>query len=372
MADFDSYAGQLVQNGTFPNAPVLTFEDTATKTKLANIANVDGMMPKIADVLVHETRIQDGSLDKYFTRRDLPYGAGIEQIAFTDGAANKRQGNVCFPYGQVEAAGQLDLINFASNYPITIYDHEIRQNVLNENQLGSFVTQKLRTPYKGYAAQLRKSQIQLVSDVIDGTRSISSTENSDGTGSSVTYAPTITGYAGRIVDSQIVLPALVAGTIPAFASAGDATTLCKLLEDEAASMKEESTTYSKLGINTFILDQPLLVMETRTLNALDNALAMDGADKRVPTRTAREFFGTFAEVVEIPAFADLPTNATYADKRLGAVLLDRDSCGMWIQQNDVETMRCPEQRATGYSWQTRSLLSIFRGNPACGILFDTA
>lgn len=370
MASFNDYAGQLIQNGTFPNAPVLAFEEEATATKLANIASVSGLLPKIADVLVHETRIQDGELDRLFTKRDLPYGAGIEQIAFMDGAANKKQGNTCFPYGNVDAVGQLDVINFSMNTPITVYDHEIRQNVLNGDQLGAYVTQKLRTPQKTRAAMLRKSEIQLISDVVDGTRSVSSTTESDGSGSSVTYAPNIKGYAGRVVSSNVVMPALVQGTIPAFASAADALSVVKLIQDEAAGMKEEGTAYSKLGVNTFCLQDPALVMETRVLNALDNAWAMDGSFKGIPTRTAREFLRTFTDLIEIPAFADLPTNATYSNERVGAVLIDKDACGEWIQQNDVESMRCVEQRATGYSWQSRSILGIFRGTPACGITFD--
>ena len=210
-----------------------------------------------------------------------------------------------------------------------------------------------------------------MSDVIDGTRSVSSTESSDGTGNSVTYAPNIKGYAGQIEDTGIVMPALVQGTLPAFAQSADALTLCKTLQDRAAEMMEESTAYSKMGINTFCLDQPLLIMETRVLNAMDNAWALDGAAKQIPTRTAREYLRTFADIVEIPAFAELPTNASYTNKRLGAVLIDRDSLGEQIQFDDVESQRCVEQRMTGFNVAGQSMLTVYRGNPACGVLFST-
>ena len=371
MSAFDNFAGQEIASGVRPNGPLMAFEEEATATKLANIAAVQGLLPKISKVLVHETRIKEGNLDAYFKKGSIPYGAGMEQIAFMDGAANAKQSGRCVPYGNVLAAGQLDVINLAWSLNISIYDHEIRQNVLTGEELGSYVSQKLRTPYKTLAALKRNAEIQLVSDVIDGTRSVSSTDSSDGTGNSVTYAPNIKGYAGQIEDTGIVMPALVQGTLPAFAQSSDALDLCKTLQDRAAEMMEESTAYSKMGINTFCLDQPLLIMETRVLNAMDNAWALDGAAKQIPTRTAREYLRTFADIVEIPAFAELPTNNSYTNKRLGAVLIDRDSLGEQIQFDDVESQRCVEQRMTGFNVAGQSMLSVFRGNPACGVLFDT-
>ena len=371
MADFADFAGQLVASGTRPNQPLLDFEEEANATVLANLASVQGLLPKVSKVMVRETRIQDGSLDRYFRKTSLPYGAGMEEIQFATGAANKKQGSTCFPYGNVQAGGQLDLVNFAWNIPVTVWDHEIRANVLSGDELSAYVTQKLRTPYKTLATAKRKSQIQLISDVIDGTRSITSSTESDGSGTTVTYAPNIKGYAGYIEDTNIVMPALVQGTLPAFASGSDVMDLVKVIQDNAAGMMEEGTGYSAMGYETFCLDRPLLIMETRTLNAMDSAWALDGSAKQIPTRTAREFLATFSEIVEIPAFADIPTNASYTDKRLGAVLIDWDSLTEAIQWDNVESLRCVEQRATGYSVAGASIMSVYRGNPACGILFDT-
>ena len=136
-------------------------------------------------------------------------------------------------------------------------------------------------------------------------------------------------------------------------------------------MREEGTAYSKLGMNTFCLDAPLLIMETRVLNAMDNAWALDGAAKQIPTKTAREYLRGFAEIVEIPAFAELPTNSSYTNKRLGAVLIDRDSLSEQIAWDNVESLRCAEQRMTGYNLGGASALGVYRGNPACGVLFST-
>ena len=254
---------------------------------------------------------------------------------------------------------------------MSVWDREISQQILNGEELGSYVAQKLRTPYKTLAGLRRNAEIQLISDVIDGTRAVASNDQSDGQGNAVTYSPNIKGYAGVVEDTSIVMPELTAGTVPAFASAQDALDFVKIAQDHAAEMMEESTSYNVLGVNTFCLDKPLFIAETRLLNALDNAWALDGSDKKIPTRTAREFIRTFSEIVEIPKFAELPTNASYTDKRLGAVLIDRDSLGEQIAWSDMESQRCVEQRMTGYNLGGASMLSVYRGNPACAILFDT-
>ena len=371
MSAFDKYAGQEVASGIRPNEPLMAFEEEATATKLANIAAVQGLLPKISKIIVHETRIQDGNLDAYFKKGAMPYGAGLEHIGFMDGAANAKSSGRCVPFGNATAAGQLDVINLAWSLNISVWDREISQNVFSAAEVGDYVAQKLRTPYKTLAGLKRNAEIQLVSDIIDGTRSVSSHESSDGTGNTVTYAPNIKGYAGEIEDTGIVMPALVQGTLPAFANASDALSLCKTLQDHAAQMREEGTAYSKLGMNTFCLDAPLLIMETRVLNAMDNAWALDGAAKQIPTKTAREYLRTFAEIVEIPAFAELPTNASYTNKRVGAVLIDRDSLSEQIAWDNIESQRCVEQRMTGYNLGGASALGVYRGNPACGVLFNT-
>lgn len=371
MSAFDRFAGQEIASGIRPNEPLMAFEEEATAAKLANIASIQGLLPKISKIIVHETRIKDGNLDAYFKKGSMPYGAGLEHIGFIDGAANAKNSGRCVPFGNAAAVGQLDVINLAWSLNISVWDREISQNVMNAAEVGDYVAQKLRTPYKTLAALKRSAEIQLVSDVIDGTRSVSSADQSDGNGNAVTYAPNIKGYAGQIADTGIVMPALVQGTLPAFANATDALNLCKTLQDRAAEMKEEGTAYSKLGINTFCLEDPLLIMETRVLNAMDNAWALDGAAKQVPTRTAREYLRTFAEIVEIPAFAELPTNSGYKNKRLGAVLIDRDSLSEQVAWDNVESLRCVEQRMTGYNLGGASALGVYRGNPACGVLFST-
>ena len=373
MPTFSDYAGQLVASGIRPNEPVLAFEDTADQTVYANISMFGNLLPKIAKTLIRETRIRANPLDIHFRKSSLPYGVGFEEFQFTEGAINKKNDGRCFPFGNVPGDSQLNLLNFAWSYDINIYDREINKAVLTPEEAGSFSAQKMRTMYKGYASQKYSAELQLLSDVIDGTRSVSSTTQSDGNGTSVTYAPTITGYAGEVDDSQIVLAPLAQGTIPTFASAQDALDLVKALQNAVTEMYEEDTAYSKMGISTFLLSKPLVVMESKTLNAIDNAWAMDGTYKGIPTKTAREFIGSFGELVEIPGqgFASLPTNTNYVDKRLFAVAIDRDSLSENVLWENVEGQRCAKQRSTNYNYAGASTLSIYRGNPAYALLVDT-
>ena len=373
MPTFSDYAGQLVASGIRPNEPVLAFEDTADQTVYANISMFGNLLPKIAKTLIRETRIRANPLDIHFRKSSLPYGVGFEEFQFTEGAINKKNDGRCFPFGNVPGDSQLNLLNFAWSYDINIYDREINKAVLTPEEAGSFSAQKMRTMYKGYASQKYSAELQLLSDVIDGTRSVSSTTQSDGNGTSVTYAPTITGYAGEVDDSQIVLAPLAQGTIPTFASAQDALDLVKALQNAVTEMYEEDTAYSKMGISTFLLSKPLVFMESKTLNAIDNAWAMDGTYKGIPTKTAREFIGSFGELVEIPGqgFASLPTNTNYVDKRLFAVAIDRDSLSENVLWENVEGQRCAKQRSTNYNYAGASTLSIYRGNPAYALLVDT-
>lgn len=369
MPAFSDYAGQLVASGIRPNEPVIALENESTRTVLSNLQTMNGLIPKIGKVLIRETRVHDVPLDPYFKKTSLPYGVGFEDAEFMTGATDKKTGNHCIPHGNPAAVSQLNLLNCAWNFEVGIYDREINKAVLTADEAGQYVAQKMRTMRKGIASMKNRAQIQLISDVIDGTRSISSTENSDGTGSSVTYNPTIKGYAGQVDDTGITLPSLVQGTIPTI-SGNDAVDMVTTLENAAAEMQEESTAYSALGIETFTLDRPLLIMETKVLNALDNAFALNGTDKRIPTRSAREYMRVFADVVEIPAFAALPTNSNYTNKRLGAVLLDRDSLTEAISWEDVEAQRCTASRYTGYSAAGASVMAVYRGNPAFALLTD--
>lgn len=372
MPTFNNFAGQEVASGIRANEPIIAFENEATQTVYQNLGLIEGLMPKISKVIFRETRIFDNPLDRIFRKTALPFGIGWEDFEFAAGAKNKKNDGTCVPIGNPTAESQLNFINLAWSMDVSIKDREINKAVLSAEEVGQFVAQKMRTPGKQLAMLRYRAETQLVSDVIDGTRSISSTDSSDGTGTSVTYAPTIKGYAGAVEDLGFVLAPLAQGTPASFAQASDAMDMLIAIQNAACEMQEEGTYYSALGINTFCLQRPNLIIEEKVLNALDKAWALDGAAKQIPTRTAREFLNTFCDVVTFPgAFADLPTNANYTDKRLAAVLIDKDSCTEAVAWDDVESQRCAKERLTGYNFGGASAMAIYRGNPACAFIADS-
>ena len=372
MPTFDQFAGQEVASGIRSNEPVIAFETEGTRTVLNNLGLIDGIIPKLGRVLFRECRIMDNPLDRIFRKSALPFGVGWEDAEFVAGGKNKKNDGTCVPIGNPTMESQVNLINLAWSIDVSIKDREINKAVLSPEEVGQFVAQKMRTPRKTLATLKYRAETQIISDVIDGTRSVSSTDSSDGTGTSVTYAPTVKGYAGAVEDLGFVLAPLAQGTPATFAQASDAMDMLIAIQNAATEMREEGTYYSALGINTFSLEKPNLVIEEKVLNALDKAWALDGAAKQIPTRTAREFLDTFCDVITFPgAFADLPTNANYTDKRLAAVLIDKDSCTEMIAWEDVESQRCAKERLTGYNFGGASAMSIYRGNPACAFIADT-
>jgi hypothetical protein len=217
-----------------------------------------------------------------------------------------------------------------------------------------------------------KSWLQLVSDVVDGTRSIASFTKSDGTGTPVTYAPSaILGYAGMVELADLVIPAPVVGDLTVISDA-DALAFIQTLEGAASDMIYETSAFNKLGIETFVSGRPLVFAETKTLNAIDSAWAAGGVYKGFPTVSAREYIRRFADIVEIDIFPALPTNETYALYHIGAVMMDRDAMREVIKYADVESSRCTNERATGYNYQGESVMYIWKGAPSYALLVKEA
>lgn len=375
-SQFAGFAGQEISAGVRTNpaaAPLIPLDGTSNKTILDNLTLIGGLMPKCADVMIHTTKVFDSALDAYFTKHDAPLGAYIEQASFVSGAANKKNDGRCVPYGTVDLASQMNIQNFALDIPLSIYDREINMAVMSPTQASAYASEKMKTAAKTIAQAKYNAEVQIISDVVDGTRSISSHDSSDGTGSAVTYSANVTGYAGEVMDSGVTVAEITAGSQPSFGSSADAVTVVKKLRTAAADMAYESTDYNVLGVQTFCSPaETVLIMEQKTLDGLDDALSFD-TDGRFPAKTAREYLrqNVCPNIVEIGSFAALPTNSEYEDKRLGAVLIEKAALNEHIQYNDVESQRCSAQRRTGYSWQYESTLSVYRGMNSAALLFDT-
>lgn len=385
-ARFTQFAGQLVASGVGKNSPLVGLEDKVDKTVLANLEKIYGLIPKVTDVFVRETRIFENPLSRYVTQFNNEYGAGMEQVAFKIGAYNEKRDGTCFPKGVPDVASQLNLINMAYSVDVSVYDRMVNKSVMSEAQAGAFVAQLLRTPLKTIATLKYRAWVQLLSDVIDGTRSIDSYTASNGVNApagvsaDVDYDPTIVGYAGVVEKRDEVIPLVEVGVRPVINTPLEALNICNELKARASDFMFESSTYNKLQIDTFSTGVPLLIMEKKVLDAMDVVFAEANAKGNgnnfgyagFPTVSARDYLRQFAELVEIDCFGSIPTNVSYAGMTLHAVLIDRDAFIENVKYADAESFRCTKERAVGTNFQGESILSIWRGVNSYAMLFRAA
>ena len=382
---WSAYAGQEVQGGTSTtpyNQPTIDFGDPMSATILANLPAINGLLPRVSSVIIHDTMVYEGSIMRIFNRRDDPYGVATEHAIFSTGAANKLNPGLCVPRGSVTMNPQITASNLAWNVPINIYDREINGAILSETEIQAYVAQKMRTMQKTINELQFTAAKTMLSDCVPGKRTISSYTASDGTGSSVTMTSTPDGYAGKVnLDTDFTIPEIARGSMPALAASGgysdvmDAVLVyLQTLEAAASDMRYPGSDYNLLGTDTFSGDRPWLVMETKVINQFDNAIANATTSNGYgysgfPTKTAREYIARFADLVEIDAFAALPaydsttypTSVDYSGDRLTAVLLDKDAPWLITKFNDMEGQRCAGERMYGYSSRGEQDMAIFKG-----------
>ena len=388
---FTGFAGQLIASGIDTNMPLVALEQSVDSTTYANLSKINGLMPKIKDIFIRETRVFTNPLDPYIARFDERYGAGLEQAMFSVGAYNEKRDGTCVPLGTPSVVSQLDLVNFAYSIDVDVKDREIDLAVLDANQVGAYVSQKLRTPLKVLGSLRYRAWIQLLSDVIDGSRSITSKTdyngtNASGVATSVTYNPTIEGYAGKVDKGIAIMPDVAVGSKYTIHTPKEAIDICNQLKAVASDFSYESSVYNKLGATTFSTGVPLLIAEKKVLDAMDTVFAEFNAQGNAngnygyagfPTVSAREYLRQFAELVEIDSFADLPTDpadaeVSYSGYGLKFVLIDRDAFVEVVKWGDMEGQRCAKKRLVGYNWSGESIFSIWRGVNAYAMVFPKA
>ena len=382
---WSAYAGQEVQGGTSTtpyNQPTIDFGDPMSATILANLPAINGLLPRVSSVIIHDSMVYEGNIMRIFNRRDDPYGVATEHAIFSTGAANKLNNGLCVPRGSVQLNSQITASNLAWNVPINIYDREINGAVLSESEIQAYVSQKMRTMQKTISELQFTAAKTMLSDCVPGSRTISSYTASDGTGSSVTMTSTPDGYAGKVnLDTDFTIPEITRGAMPALAASGgysdvmDAVLVyLQTLEAAASDMRYPGSDYNLLGTDTFSGDRPWLVMETKVINQFDNAIANATTSNGYgysgfPTKTAREYIARFADLVEIDAFAALPaydsttypTSVDYTGDRLTAVLLDKDAPWLITKFSNMEGQRCAGERMYGYSSRGEQDMAIFKG-----------
>lgn len=381
--EFKPYAGQLIKSGIGTNLPTANLEEGTVSA--ANLGKIHGLTSKIGDIFFRPTRVFVNPLERLVKRVDMRYGAALEQAEFGGWGTNAKLDGTCMPWGDADATSQINAANFAYDIDISVKDYEIDKAVLSEAQAGQYMANKLAIPTATIGYMRYRTMIQILSDVIAGTRSVDSTIKSDGTGTAVKYAPTVTPYvkADAVISQDVVIPEVARKSLVTIPSAQKALDILQTLQGYAADMAIPSDDFNNLGLkNNFISGhKPALIMETKVLNGLDNVMANSNAstDSPVygyagfPSSTFRAEASKFADIVEIDSFASLPTSTTVTKQRLGAVMMDPENAIVdAIHYNNVESFRCTKERATGYSFQGEESISIYGGTPACAMLFKTS
>ncbi len=382
---WSAYAGQEVAGGssTTPyNQPVIDFGDYMNATVLSNLSAINGLIPKVGRVIVHDTMVYEAGIMDIFKRMDSPFGVAAEHAIFNTGAANKLNPGMCVGRGTVQMSSQLTASNLAWNVPLSIYDREINGAVMSETEVNAYVAQKMRTMQKTINELQFNAAKVMLSDAVPGKRTVSSYSASDGTGSAVTMTSTPDGYAGKVnLDKDFTIPEIARGSMPTLAVSGGYSAVMdavleylQTLEGAASDMRYPGSDYNALGVDTFSGDRPWLIMETKVINAFDNAIANATTSNGYgysgfPTKTAREYIARFADLREIDSFAALPaydsttfpTSTDYSGDRLTAVLLDKDAPWLITKFNNVEDQRCSADRMFGYSARGEQDMAIFKG-----------
>lgn len=382
---WSAYAGQEVAGGTSTtpyNQPTIDFGDYVTPATLSNMAAINGLIPKIGRVIVHDTMVYEAGIMNIFKRLDDPFGVATEHAIFNTGAVNRLNPGVCVGRGNVQMSNQLTASNLAWNVPLSIYDREINGAVMSDAEVNAYVAQKMRTMQKTInEIQFNAAKICL-SNAVAGKRTDNSYTASDGSGSSVTSTSTPDGYAGKVnLDTKFTIPEIARGGKPTLAAASPYSSTMEAvleylqtLEGAAADMRYPGTDYNALGVDTFSGDRPWLIMETKVINQFDNEIANATTSNGYgysgfPTKTAREYIARFADLVEIDAFAALPAydsttfpaSTDYSGNRLTAVLLDKDAPWLVTKWANTEGQRCSADRMFGYSARGEQDMAIFKG-----------
>lgn len=357
---FDAYAGQLVADGIDTTAPLIPFDNEGKPTDLRVL---DGVMGKISKMIFKQPKVFRGPLDNIFIGGSMPYGSGSEIVSAVSGTPNAKETGTCIPRGQVPVTSQLNLTNFAYSVDLEIKDRVLAKYVNDASQLAGFVAMLMSTPQKTIGSLKWTCQKHIVSNVIDGTRSITSNTRSDASGTEVTYsANSIKGYAGKNETATYV-----AGTEMTIALAKE---ICDMVEDAYDQMVFETAEYNASGVTDYLAGTPNIIIESSVLRAMDRVLA--GITDTHPSMDipATTRLSSIGNVVKVDKFDVLPTNESYTGKTLGVVLADPELFRYDMMYEDVESDRCVKQRLTGYSHRGEGVMYTDRSAPAYAVLFN--
>lgn len=375
---FSKYAGTLVADGEATYKPVFDLEEGTTDDITDLPATIDGLASKLSGIIINPTMVYNDNLSDLFIKSSAEFGIGYEETGYLGGAPDYKSDGTCKQIGNVSLADPMyHSINYAVHEVLEVKDDEFKKSVFNSEQLSSLVANKIQTIAKTRAQKIRLAYRQIVSDVIDGTRSIASNTKSDGTGDSVTYAPTVTGYAGKVYDGVVdfgmdkAVAGVGIGYQPVFSTA-NALAFLKGVKTIGRDIAIESTDFNLAGREVFVNGKPTLTLEKKVLDALNYAL-MDGDQHKLGYNAtgASDFLADTFEVKPIDAFASLPTSDDYSNVRLGAVISVPGVFREVTYQDSMESDRCMGRRSTVYDYQALKAMWASTMLPSAAVLFPT-
>lgn len=390
-AQYALYAGQAGKaqgiRSTPYASPVIDLGDPFNATALANLNKINGLMPKIGKTIFHETSVYSPDILKAFKSYSSPFGVAVEDAGFQYVGIDKKSDGTCVPRNTDVAVGQLSAINVGFNFTVNVYDREINGAALSDAEISAYVANKLKLIQAGYYDMIFNAAKFIVSDVVPGSRTISSYESSigSGTASNVTTKPE--GYCGVVKNhADWVIPEIGAvDTEPTLKNetAGETTydmvhAFLAEVRNLAGAMKYPSVSMNKLSRKTFSMRKNV-IMETNVLNAFDKVIA-DASDLYFEGKDARGFINGIdgVNLIEIDSFAALPaydsttypTSTDYTGQRIGAVIADEDVFGLITNWMNTESQRCMGERMTATNMQGEQILRAWHGAPAACILVD--
>ncbi len=378
LNNFTAFAGNAeMKDGIAPGMPLINLESVQDPTVIENLKVLGSVMPAKGETIFLTPRIFGDRFD-WIQRSNMPYGAFAELAMFKNSPPIRKRDGKCISFGDAQLYAEQWVSNWAYNITITLKDREINKGVMSPEQAELYYAAKMMTPLQTMRLERFARWKQLFSDVTDGTRTIASTISSDGTGDENEYKVTVKGYAGKVDETDIVMPSVDFGEPFAFSGASpdaDVLEILDALKNATSWMDYASNTYAAGLTNddeVVVGGSYRLIMESAVLNAMDSVWRMSPTYKGLSI-SARQYIREFlapsgGALTEIDAFASLPTATATEGKRLVATLIDSEAPREFVHWEDVEPARCYQERSTSYNYQGEGVSGIFKGLPSYALI----
>jgi hypothetical protein len=391
--DFTKFAGTLIANGTDAQnkRPMFALEKGAQLAYNEIPGLVDNLMAQMTGIIVNPTQVYANPVSDLFIKSAADLGYGYEETGYGAGAPDKKSDGTCKQIGNVHLPeGVFHARNYASHAVLEIFDKEFKTQTFTPEQVATLVANKIRTIAKTEANKLAMSERQIMSQIVNGTRNITSYINSEDPLSTAAYYPeggasaapgNVKGYIGNVQLADITgsVAGVGVGSTPVFTTA-DAVALLKQIKSTARDMAMPSTDFNKAGREAFVEGKPNMIVAKKVMDALNYAL-MDGDQHKLGGYSdgATTFLKDAVEIKLVDDFGAMPTNAALTvgdstidtdDYNIGVILADPSVFREVTYLEDMESERCMGRRSTIYDYVTEKAIFASTFLPSSAILFE--